>query len=328
MHKHRRWGYYLVSLFLLNDIVVFLFIEVILFLLMFISELSVLKVLKSWNFSATTTKQYSLEKRNYLINTIIYFAVTVKIVMFVFFIKSLDSLSHLVPGAMCTTGVIGANAYGNVLLLFKIFILFLLGIWIVINKLDLQSKVFPYIREKYYLFSFIFVLLCIEFVLQILFFTNIPLSVPVFCCSTVFQLDNLPFELDLLGLMIIFYLLYIIILVSSVFKNNILSFFANVLFLFTSYYSVTYFFGTYIYEMPTHKCPYCMLQKEYFYVGYFIWFSLFLGVFFGIAPYVIESITLKKYDHLYKYCIYFTSIFVLLCSYYVLVYYIKNGVLL
>lgn len=316
------------SLFLLNDIVVFIFIEMILFILMFISELSVLKVLKNWDFSATTTTQYALEKRNYLINTIIYFTVSVKIIMFIFFIKSLDGLSNLVPGAMCATGVVGANSYGNVLLLFKIFILFMLGIWIIINKLDLSSKVFPFIKEKYYLFSFIFILICIELILEGLYFINIPLSVPVFCCSTVFQLDNLPFELNIIGLLIIYYLLFITILVSSFYQKNIVSLFANVLFLFTSYYSVTYFFGTYIYELPNHQCPYCMLQKEYFYVGYLIWFSLFLGVFFGISPYVIESMTVKKYNHLHKYCMVFITIFVISCTFFVLKYYLKNGVFL
>ncbi|WP_024954772.1 hypothetical protein [Sulfurospirillum arcachonense] len=316
------------SLFLLNDIVVFIFIEVILLLLLFISEFSVLKVLKYWDFSATTTFQYALEKRNYLVNTIIYFTVSVKIVLFIFFVKSLDELSLLVPGAMCATGVIGANSYGNILLLFKIFMLFLLSIWIIINKLDLESKVFPYIKEKYYLFSFIFVLTCIEFCLELFYFMNIPLSVPVFCCSTVFKLDNLPFELNTSGLLIIYYLLFVVILISSYYKKSIISFFANILFLFTSYYAVTYFFGTYIYELPNHKCPFCMLQKEYFYVGYFIWFSLFLGVFFGISPYIIESITLKKYTYLHKYCILFTTIFVALSTYFVVSYYLKNGVLL
>lgn len=316
------------SIFLLNDIVVFLFIEVILLLLMSVSEFSVIKVLRYWDFSASTTLQYALEKRNYLVNTIIYFTVVVKIVMFIFFIKSLDELAPLVPGAMCATGVIGANSYGNPLLLFKILLLFLLGIWIIINKLDLKAKKFPYLREKYYLFSFIYVLIIMEFILEIVYFINIPLDVPVFCCSSVFKLDNLPFGLDTKKLLIIFYALYAFIVVVSIRKQIVVNFFLNILFLFVSYYCVTYFFGTYVYEMPNHKCPYCMLQKEYYYVGYFIWFSLFLGVFFGITPYITYSLILKKYVHLFKYAIVFNTIFVLLCTYFVAIYYYKNGVFL
>ena len=31
----------------------------------------------------------------------------------------------------------------------------------------------------------------------------------------------------------------------------------------------------YIYEMPTHHCPFCILQKEYHYVGYLLYLALF-----------------------------------------------------
>lgn len=316
------------SIFLLNNIVVFLFIEAILLLLMSVSAISVVKVLKGWDFKETTSLQYALEKRNYLVNTIIYFTIVVKIVMFVFFIKSLDGLSPLVPGAMCTTGVVGASLYGNILLLFKIVLLFLLGIWIIVNRLDLLERTFPYIRAKYYLFNFIYVLVLVEFFLEIIYFMDIPLDVPVFCCSSVFKLDNLPFELTMYQFLVVFYILYVAIVVSAKREGYISSFFFNILFLFVSYYCVTYFFGTYVYEMPSHKCPYCMLQEQYHYVGYFIWISVFLGVFFGTAPYVVMSLVLKKYKHLFKYTIIFNTVFVLLCTYYVAIYYYGHGLLL
>ena len=99
-------------------------------------------------------------------------------------------------------------------------------------------------------------------------------------------------------------------------------------FLFIAYYAITYFFGLYIYEMPNHKCPYCMLQKEYYYIGYLIWGSLFLGIFFGIMPFLIERITKKSYAYLLKYssiCLIITAI---VCSFYVVRYYLMTGVLL
>lgn len=145
------------NIFLLNDIIVFVFIEVILVILMLISEYSVIKILKNWNFSITTSLQYSLEKRNYLVNTIINFTIICKIILFFFFVKSLSELSNVVPGAMCIAGVIGANDYGEALLLLKIFIVFMLGIWLIINRVDIKSKKFIYIKSKYFfLTSFCF----------------------------------------------------------------------------------------------------------------------------------------------------------------------------
>jgi hypothetical protein len=40
------------------------------------------------------------------------------------------------------------------------------------------------------------------------------------------------------------------------------------------------FICLYIYELPTHHCPFCILQKEYGYVGYVLYIALFGG---GVA---------------------------------------------
>jgi hypothetical protein len=40
------------------------------------------------------------------------------------------------------------------------------------------------------------------------------------------------------------------------------------------------FIALYFYELPTHHCPFCLLQREYGYVGYAVYATLLLG---GIA---------------------------------------------
>lgn len=316
------------EIFLLNDIVVFLFIESILIVLMLISEFSVLKILKHWNFNLTTSLQYSLEKRNYLVNTIIQFTILSKLILFVFFIKSLNELSNVVPGSMCVAGVIGANSYGEFLLLFKIFTVFMLAIWLIINKLDLKSANFSYIRNKSLFFNFILLLVLVEFVLEFLFFNNIPLSVPVFCCSTIFKADALPFGFNQFSLAIAFYGLYLLSVLTNYMKAIVLSFLSNVLFLFIAYFAITYVFSIYIYVLPNHQCPFCILQHEYYYIGYVVWISLFVGVFFGIAPFIVESIINVKDKTLFSLSSFFNTIFVILCTFYIAIHYIKTGVFL
>jgi len=295
---------------------------------MTVSLYSVIRILKYWDITSTTELQYSLEKRNYLVNTIIYFSTIVKIVPFMFFIKTIDDLSLIVPGAMCSAGVIGANGYGNILLLLKILIIFDLGIWLIINKMDLSFTNFPYLRPKYYMFIVSYFLICSEFILEILFFSNVPLKVPVFCCSTVFQVGDLPFGLNIPFLLVIYYLLAILVYISNLQKNALNSFISGILFLFASFYAITYFFGTYVYELPTHKCPYCMLQKEYAYVGYLVWITVFLSVFYSISGFVVELVTKQKYENGFKYARIFTIISVVVCTFFVLKYYLLNGVLL
>lgn len=316
------------SIFLSNEIIVFLGIELILIVLMAISQVNIVTIVRHWDFDATTPLQYALEKKNYLVNTILYFTVTCKVVLFLFFIQSLNALSAIVPGAMCSAGVVGSNHYGNALLLLKLLLIFGFGLWLIVNKLDLSAITFPYLKRKYILFTGLFIGVLGEFILEILYFSNIPLSVPVFCCSVVFQAPKLPFGYTQTLLVLFFYLFFGVIVLLNTLKQTMASFTCNLLFLFIAYYAITYFFGLYIYEMPNHKCPYCMLQKEYYYIGYLIWGSLFLGIFFGIMPFLIEQITKQSYVYLLKYSSLFLSLTVVICSVYVLRYFLMTGVFL
>ncbi len=316
------------SIFLSHEIVVFLLVEVIVLVLMLLAQVNIITILHSWDFEASSTLQYNLEKKNYLVNTILYFTVSTKIILFIFFAQSLDSLAGVVPGAMCSAGVVGANGYGNLLLLLKLVLIFGLGLWLIVNKYDLLASNFPYLKKKYWLFSALLVGIVAEFIIEIIYFSNIPLSVPVFCCSVVFQAPKLPFGYTQTFLVSLFYLLFFVIVVLNTLKHSLATFLCNALFLFVAYYAITYFFGLYIYEMPNHKCPYCMLQKEYYYIGYAIWGTLFLGVFFGMMPFLVERITYKMHNHLLRFSTLYLTIMVLICTFYVFRYYLHTGVFL
>ncbi len=43
------------------------------------------------------------------------------------------------------------------------------------------------------------------------------------------------------------------------------------------------FISIYFYELPTHHCPFCILQKEYGYIGYFLYLLLLLGGLTGMG---------------------------------------------
>ena len=42
-------------------------------------------------------------------------------------------------------------------------------------------------------------------------------------------------------------------------------------------------FSLYIYELPTHHCPFCLLKPEYHYVGYPLYLTLFGGTVTGMG---------------------------------------------
>ncbi len=320
------------NILLSNEVIVLLFIQVILFVLLLIAFYYSLTIIKNWDYSKTTSLQYKLEKRSYLVILIITFTMLIKIFLLPYFAFTIDKLSNIIPGAMCAAGVITANEYGQPLFSLKLFILFFIGLWLIVNNLDLKSKVYPFTKVKFIFFIFIFSLISIETVIDILYFTNISTKEPVLCCSVIFGVnsssDTIPFNLDVSMLLILFYLVYILLIFVNIQKQRFLNFVSSILFIYISYYSVTYFFSTYIFELPTHQCPFCMLQHEYYYIGYFIWTSLFLGTFFSIATYTLPFIIKKEINKYYKYSIIFNSLFVFICTFYVIRFYLVNGTFL
>lgn len=320
------------SILLSNEIIIFLFVQIILFILLSIAFYFSLSIIKNWDFNKTTNKQHKLEKTSYLVILIISFTLIVKIVLFPYFAYSLDNLSNIVPGAMCAAGIVGANEFGQINLTLKILILFFIGVWLIINSLDLKEKTYPFTKKKYFLYIFIFILSIIELFLDFSFLENISTKEPVMCCSVIFGVNNtgtkIPFDLSIFNLLIVFYLLYILTTILSLQKSSFINLIINFMFLYIGYYAVTYFFSTYIYQLPTHQCPFCMLQKEYDFIGYFIWGTLFLGTFFGVSSFILKTFINKDLVYTYKYSLIFNTLFVFLCSFYVIRYYLVNGVFL
>ncbi|MDM5271446.1 hypothetical protein PGH07_04585 [Sulfurovum sp. zt1-1] len=319
------------EIFLSNEVITYLLSEIVLYILLLIAAIATVGILKGWNFDHFTEKQFVLENRSYLVMSIIFFVLGLKIVLLPYFAYTIDSLSVLVPGAMCAAGVIDANGYGDPLLVLKIMILFVSGLWLRVNRIDLGEKSYPYMKLKSWFFLLIFILLSVEVVLDILYFSHIETTKPVSCCSVIFgELggNTLPFGLDIKKLLILFYLLYILSVLMLHSQRYVMRVAVMLFFGLIAYYSIVYFFGTYIYELPTHRCPFCMLQAEYFYVGYILWGLLFMGMFLAIESVVLEGVFGKNALKLKKVSIGLLTLFVLLCSSYVGIYYLKNGVFL
>lgn len=315
-----------------NQVIVFLLSEATLFTLLFVAFVVSLKVLVKWDFESFTPFQFALERQAYLVSTIILFVFLMKFILVVYFIFSIDALSLLLPGAMCGAGVIKANIYGSYLLILKLLILFLLTLWLYIHFYDMHTKNHKWFKQKSWLFSFIFVFIALELGLDFSYFSNIDTHLPVSCCSALFgQLEGanpLPFGLSISLLLVLFYLVYFLVVLTLKSGYTVLYIVTNILFVYIAYYAVVYFFGTYIYQLPTHKCPFCMLQAEYAYVGYLLWASLFMGTYMGLSN-AVSTLWLGKKDlRSEKIVVSLLSLFVLLCTAYVTVYYLRNGVLL
>lgn len=317
------------ELLLQNEVLICLFSDTLILLFNTIAFVSAVKILLHWDFSSTSEQQYRLEKRSYLISLIITISLLFEILLLPYFAYTIESLSAIVPGAMCGAGVINANAYGNPLLLFRILLLFVVGIWLIINDEDLCAKNYPYTKKKFAFFIIIFIMIVITYALELSYFSHISLKRAVACCSVLFGFSGhnaLPFGLTTPLIVAIFYLLFLLNLLFSWQKQPYALALSNMLFLWVAYEAVIHFFGTYIYQLPTHICPFCMLEKEYYYVGYLIWGLLFVSVFFGMANAVLKPLLHKEIEKFYTYMWGTQLLFVLLTASYVVIYLIKNKV--
>lgn len=284
-----------------------------------------LNIIKNWDFSSHTQKQYSLEKQSYLTATIIKYILIIKIPLFLFFVFTLDKLSLSVTGAMCAAGIVDATPYGNYLFIIKVINLYLFGFWLLLHSYDISQKTPPFTKLKFSFFIVTFILLCCEILLETMMFYSIDPSKIVSCCGTLFSSNQGSyissfFQIKTPILLSTFYGTYLFMIALFVFKRTYLFAITNVLFLIISIISLILFFGTYIYELPTHHCPFCFLQKDYYYVGYLLYSLLFLGTFFGIVS------TFKANSIFSKRSLLFNTLYLVIVTAYPLSYYLRNGV--
>ncbi len=309
------------------EVSVLLFIQFVLFVILSIAFAFTLKILFHYKKGATTALQYTLEKHSYLVIVIIQVVLLIKIFLVPFFTYTLNELANILPGAMCGAGVLNSNEYGETALFLKIIIIMLGLLWIVLNKQDQKVMGSPYFKYKLWFFLFIYMIFLIELFSEVQFFTSLSTLEPVSCCSSIYtknsESKNILLELSFFQLLGVFYFVYISVVASALLKNRVLLFISSAVFVYIAYYTVVYNFGIYIYELPTHKCPFCMLQSDYYYIGYFIFSSLFIATFYAFSTVVYPFVQFR-----YKQIIFWYSIFTLLTSLPFVIYLIQNRALL
>jgi hypothetical protein len=291
-----------------------------------------LKISLFYDAKATSIEQYTLEKQSYLGATIIKYIFYIKIPLFVFCIFTLDKISIILPGAMCGAGVVNATEYGTYLLVLKVLNIYLFAYWLTLHTEDMQDERQPYMKLKFQLFTLFYILLIGEIILESLMFLSIDIKDVVDCCGVIFSNSESTYMASILNtspiiLLSLFYGSFIIMIVVYLSKLRYLFSLLNIIFLLFSLITLISFFGTYIYEMPTHHCPFCFLQKEYNYVGYLIYVILFFGTFHGLLVGLI-NFKVKKLQKYYNIALFLNTMYLIIVSSYPILYFIKNSVLL
>jgi hypothetical protein len=249
-------------------------------------------ILRKWNLRSGSELQLNLERRTYLISTILSYVFGFQLISFFLFIFTADHLHGLFTGAMCAAGTLNVNEYGYPAILLKMVNFILAGLWLVMNYTDNRAFDYPLIRTKYSMLLILAPLLVVETLVQSEYFLGLKAEVITSCCGSLFGADSGSIASDIAAfphrpLKTAFYGSIIATSFTGVFfylkggRSGVVFSALSITAFLLSIASLISFISPYVYELPTHHCPFCVLQREYGYIGYLLYVGLLAAVVSG-----------------------------------------------
>ena len=279
---------------ILHPSVLALFVSSLLISLMVLySTVHGVQILRKWDLASGSELQLTLERKTYLISTIVSYFLAFQLVSLFLFIHTADSICNLFVGAMCAVGTLTINGFGYPTLLLKLVTFILAGLWLILNHADSQGYDYPLIRKKYLFLVLMAPFILAETVVQGAFFLGMKPDIITSCCGSLFSPASRGIATEIanappLPMLAIFYgsagatlgtgLLYLIkgrggYLFAALSGLNFL----------VAMVAVVSVISLYIYQMPSHHCPFCILQKEYHFVGYPLYSAILVAGVSGLG---------------------------------------------
>jgi hypothetical protein len=252
-----------------------------------------IQVLRGWDINSGSESQLSLERRTYLISTLLTWVFASELVSLMLFIYNAESMSGQFVGAMCATGVLNVNAWGWPTLFLKIMVFFTGAVWLAVNYLDNQGFDYPLIKTKYWLLLLIVPLVLLESFVQLRYFLGLNPDVITSCCGALFSTDAEGVAAEISGLppataLPLLYGTGLIMMLSGTWlllrRNGGLFFAASggVAFV-AALVGIVSVVSLYIYEHPHHHCPFCILKPGHDHAGYALYIPLFTATALAFA---------------------------------------------
>jgi len=250
------------------------------------------QILKYWNIASGEELQLILERKTYLISTLLSYVFGLQLLSLFLFIFTADSLRTLFVGAMCAAGTLNVNGFGYPTLVLKIVNFIFAGLWLVLNHADNQGYDYPLIKKKYLLLVIIAPFIVVETLLESAYFLGMEADVITSCCGSLFSsekksgLGSEIASLPAIPMLWTFYVAMLITLSSGVYfyckaKLGYLYALLSLLMFAIALFAIVSVISIYIYELPTHHCPFCIIMEEYSYIGYLLYVLLFGAVVTG-----------------------------------------------
>lgn len=258
------------------------------------------RVLRYWDPASDDALQISLESETWLASTLVQYALALQILSLLLFILAADQFSQVIAGAMCATGSLLADPFGMPTLYVKLAGVFLYGFWLLLHQLDIRVETYPLVRLKFVYLLVLLPFLLADVTLQTLYIAGLKPDIITSCCSVVFA-EAGPDSGNLMGIppraaMLTAYCGAILglavaggLLLHRGWANRLRGLLTWLYtigwtgFFFLALAVITAIISCYIYALPNHRCPFCIIKSEYHYIGLGIYAALIGGTFFGAS---------------------------------------------
>ncbi len=251
------------------------------------------RILRRWDLGSGSDLQLSLERRTYLVSTLMSYAMGFQILSLFLFVYTAEEMARFIVGAMCAAGSLHANLWGYPALVLKIITSLLAGTWLVVNGADNRGYDYPLIKKKYALLLLIAPIGMADLIAQAGYFLGLNPDVITSCCGSLFTFGTGQTENSIAALPrgpaeILFYAGMGLVFTTGVAfyrtgRGGYLFSLASTAALLISVNALIAFISPYFYELPGHHCPFCILQKEYGYIGYPLYLALMTGAVAGLG---------------------------------------------
>jgi len=252
------------------------------------------QIIRHWDIQSGDELQLTLERKTYLISTLLGFVFALQLLSLFLFVFTADTLCPLFVGAMCAAGTLNVNAFGYPTLVLKVVNFILAGLWLVFNYADNQGYDYPLIKKKYLLLVIVAPIIVVEMLIESAYFLDMKADVITSCCGSLFSSEKeggLGSEIAALPAkptMWFFYGVMLCTMLSGIVcyrkgKGGYLYAGLSLIAFIIALISIVSFISLYIYELPTHHCPFCIIMEDYHYIGYLLYMLLFGAVVSGIG---------------------------------------------
>lgn len=252
------------------------------------------RILAGWDPQSSSERQLELERRTLLVASLVKAALVFEAGSALLFVLTAEAIHPLFTGAMCATGTLNAHPAGWAALGLKLAMLLAASVWLALHALDARTPDLALTRPKFLALFLLAPLAVAEWAAMAAFFAGLEPQRITSCCGSLFGADiGVASGLSALPAAVMGPALGgLVALYAATFWASdrwsggwrLVHGGTGLLLGNLALPAVLSFLAPLVYALPTHHCPFDMLQGHYRFIGYPLYTGLFGAILTALLP--------------------------------------------